>query len=197
MNKWGGNFDIIRYMALIDIPTRVEAYIATHQGLTPPCFAVALDAVTGGNGVAYEEFNTHYPPSGGVNLITQEVLLTKCFPGNVWLYSPAVVDLVSPSKAPETNNRVTEGAARKILDNVATAALVISEPGSVSRTNHARAITPARPGTAIIWDSKSDPLIKIVEEPELKQVLVECLGRPESHLFAIGFNIFLQDLLWE
>lgn len=183
-------------MALIDIPKRVEDYIIAHDRLTPPCFAVALDAVTGGNGVDYEQFNKHFPPSGGVSLITQETLLERCFPGNVWLYSPAVVSFAFPSKVPEVNSRVIEEEALRILAGAAPASLVISEPGNTSKTNHARAITPAQPGAAIIWDSKSDPLINVVREPELKQVLLHCVDQPESHLFAIGFTVHLQDLLF-
>lgn len=182
-------------MALIEIPKRVEDYIVAHDRLTPPCFAVALDATTGGNGIAYEEFDKHYPPSGGVNLITQETLLERYFPGNVWLYSPAVVSFAFPSKVTEANSRVIEEAARRILADAAPSSLVISEPGNAPGINHARAITPARTGTAIIWDSKTQPLITIVEERGLRQTLIDCLNRPESHLFAIGFTVRLQDLL--
>lgn len=183
-------------MALIDIPNKVENYILTH-GLTPPCFAVALDAVTGGNGVLYEEFDEHFPPTGGVNLFKQEKLLQACFPENVWLYSHNVVRSMAPLKITEANNRVAKKATRRILAEAARAMLIISEPGSESETNHARAITPVRPGTAIIWNSQNNPLIKVVGEPELKQVLLNCLDRPESHLFAIGFQVLLSDLFLE
>lgn len=178
-------------MALIDIPKRVEDYIVDH-GSTPPCFAVALDAVTGGYGIPYEKFDEYFPP--GVNLVEQEMLLEECFPGDVWQYSPIVVRLVAGSKVTEANERVAKQAAQQILAKT-TVALVISEPGSKPGISHARAITPARPGTAIIWDSKSNPLIRVVGEAELKQTLVDCLGRPENHLFAIGFRVLLQDLL--
>jgi len=182
-------------MALIDIPNRVEEYMITHDGWTPPCFAVALDAVTGGNGVAYEEFDEHFPPAGGVNLFKQEILLEACFPKNVWLYSPNLVRSMAPLKINKANDRVIEEATQRILAKTARAMLIISEPGSTSRNNHARAITPAQPGTAIIWNSQNNPLIKVVEETELKQTLANCLDRPESHLFAIGFQVLLQDLL--
>ena len=181
-------------MALIDIPNRVEDYMISHDGWTPPCFAVALDVVTGGNGVTYEEFDEHFSPAGGVNLFKQEKLLEACFSENVWLYSPSVVRSMAPLKIAEANNRVAEEASQQILADTTRAMLIISEPGGSSETNHSRAITPVRPGTAIIWNSQNNPLIKVVGEPELKQVLLNCLDQPHSHLFAIGFKVLLQDL---
>ena len=181
-------------MALIDIPNRVEEYMIAHDGWTPPCFAVALDAVTGGNGVAYEEFDKHFPPAGGVNLFKQEKLLEACFPENVWLYSPNLVRLMAPFKITEANDRVAKKATQRMLAEAARAMLIISEPGSESETNHARAITQARSGTAVIWNSQNNPLIQVVRKTELKQTLANCLDRPDSHLFAIGFQVLLQDL---
>lgn len=183
-------------MSLIDIPDKVWAYIRDHDGTTPPCFAVSLDAATGGK-MSYDAFDQLYPD--GPNLVAQEALLERItFNGQPieWgMYSVGITQMFLSDHVPSMHERLIEEAVQTIFTPSPVAAVIVSEPGSRFLTNHARAITSGTQEQALLWNSQDTVVVKSIGQDGFRALMYRCLEHAESHVFTIGFKVLFDGLV--
>lgn len=182
-------------MSIIDIPDKVHAYIHRHDGITPPCFAVALDAVTNGK-MSYDAFDQQYPD--GPHLVAQEALVEGItFQGKPieWgMYSVGIARMFLRRIVPSMHERLVETSVQTIFSSSPIAAVIVSEPGSRMLVNHARAVTSATQEQALLWNAQ-EPVVSTLDQDGLRDLLRRCLEHDESHVFTIGFKVLYDDLI--